>query len=87
MHLTKARLMPKAGLALFALASLGTTLAGMAAAQDALPVIGRPHQGGMGFQPAATVLAREPDPVPLPIVMPRLTTRDGEHVVTCEVPT
>ncbi len=35
----------------------------------------------------ATVLAREPDPVPLPIVMPRLTTRDGEHVLTCEVPT
>ena len=59
MHLTKARLMPKAGLALFALASLGTTLAGMAAAEDALPVIGRPHQGGMGFQPAATVLARD----------------------------
>lgn len=31
----------------------------MAAAQDALPVIGRPHQGGVGFQPASTVLARD----------------------------
>lgn len=35
----------------------------------------------------ATVLAREPDPVPLPVVMPTLATRDGEQVLTCEVPT
>lgn len=35
----------------------------------------------------AAVLARDPDPIPLPVVMPRLTTRDGETVLTCEVPT
>ena len=49
--------MSKASLALSTIATLAWT--GMAAAQDALPVIGRPHQGGVGFQPASTVLARD----------------------------
>ena len=57
MHLTTVRFMSKASLALSTLATVAWT--GMAAAQDALPVIGRPHQGGMGFQPASTVLARD----------------------------
>lgn len=34
-------------------------LAVPAAAQEALPIIGRPHPGGIGFQPAATELARD----------------------------
>jgi len=28
-------------------------------AQDALEIVGKPHQGGLGFQPAATELARD----------------------------
>lgn len=35
----------------------------------------------------AHVLAREPDPIPLPIVLPTVVTRDGRLVLTCEVPT
>jgi len=38
---------------------MGSALAGAAAAQDQLPVIGRPVDGLLGFQPAATELARE----------------------------
>lgn len=34
-------------------------LAVPAAAQEALPIIGRPHPGGIGFQPAGTELARD----------------------------
>ncbi|MFD1193311.1 cytochrome c oxidase subunit II [Seohaeicola saemankumensis] len=34
-------------------------LANPAAAQEALPIIGKPHPGGIGFQPAATELARD----------------------------
>ncbi|MDX5384537.1 MAG: cytochrome c oxidase subunit II [Rhodobacterales bacterium] len=34
-------------------------LAVPAAAQEALPIIGRPQPGGIGFQPAATELARD----------------------------
>ncbi len=34
-------------------------LAVPAAAQEALPIIGKPHMGGIGFQPAATELARD----------------------------
>ena len=49
------------------LAGLGATLsatllAGAVAAQDAisdLPIVGAPHPEGIGFQPAATVTARE----------------------------
>jgi len=44
-------------------AALTTTLAaGAALAQDAitgLEVVGKPHSGGIGFQPAATELARD----------------------------
>ncbi|AUC54584.1 MULTISPECIES: cytochrome c oxidase subunit II [Roseobacteraceae] len=37
---------------------LSAFVAAPALAQD-LPVVGRPHQGGMGFQPASTELARD----------------------------
>ena len=37
---------------------MSSLLAAPAIAQD-LEVVGRPHQGGIGFQPAATELARE----------------------------
>lgn len=41
-------------------AGFGTSvLAGMAMAQEGLPVIGRPVPGGTGFQPASTELARD----------------------------
>lgn len=45
----------KAGLTAMAAALTATT----AAAQQSLPVIGRPAEAAMGFQPAATELARE----------------------------
>ena len=38
---------------------LATVMAAPAMAQDALPIIGQPHDGLMGFQPAATELARD----------------------------
>ncbi|GGL75913.1 cytochrome c oxidase subunit II [Wenxinia marina] len=49
----------------FAAAALAALTGGIAAAQDAadpladLPIIGAPTQGGVGFQPAATGLARD----------------------------
>ncbi|MBW6505217.1 MAG: cytochrome c oxidase subunit II [Rhodobacteraceae bacterium] len=46
----------------FGAAMAATLSAGVALAQDGitgLAVVGRPHDGGMGFQPAATELARD----------------------------
>jgi cytochrome c oxidase subunit 2 len=48
------------GMKRLAWAGAGLIAAGMAQAQEAdLPVIGRPEPGGLGFQPAATELARD----------------------------
>jgi len=41
------------------MATLAALIAGPAVAQDNLQIIGEPTQGGMGFQPAATELARD----------------------------
>ena len=41
------------------LAGLSALIAGPASAQDNMQIIGKPEQGAMGFQPAATDLARD----------------------------
>ncbi|RVV98532.1 cytochrome c oxidase subunit II [Mesobaculum littorinae] len=55
---TSRRLAAFAGAAV-ALGSAGAAVAQNAAEGEALPIIGKPHDGGIGFQPAATDLARD----------------------------
>ncbi|SDE49199.1 cytochrome c oxidase subunit II [Limimaricola pyoseonensis] len=52
MHLTKP-------LSVLASAAAATLAAGAAAAQESLPIIGAPTDGAVGWQPAATKLARD----------------------------
>lgn len=59
MHLKTIRTMLRPGLFAAVLATLGTTAVRAQDALGSLPVVGRPHQGGTGFQPAATQLASD----------------------------
>ena len=59
MQITKTRFLPRLGLASVALSAVLACAAHAQDAMDSLPVVGQPHQGGMGFQPAATEVARD----------------------------
>ena len=59
MQITKTRFLPRLGLASVALSAVLACAAHAQDAMDSLPVVGQPHQRGMGFQPAATEVARD----------------------------